>query len=89
MQIKASMRYHYTPTKILKLKRDANAKCGYKCEVTETDRVTDEYILGFTILENWWQNILKLTYTYTMTHRNSIPGYITMKKECICPPDNS
>lgn len=63
MQIQASVRYHYIPTRIPKSKRTVNAKCSYKCETIESLIGSYEYILGLTILENCWQYILKLTYT--------------------------
>lgn len=35
MQIKASVRYHYTFTRIPEKKRTTNAKSGHKCETIE------------------------------------------------------
>lgn len=60
MQIQASVRYHFIPTRIPKRKRTVNAKCSYKCETIESLIASYEYL---TILENCWQYILKLTYT--------------------------
>lgn len=63
---KASMRFHCTPTRIPKMKRTVNAKCGYKCETIET------------LMHSWWKHTWfdhfgKLLAIYTKTNHTPTP----------------
>ena len=81
MQIKTTMRYHYAPTRVIKIKNSDNAKCWQDVKKLDDSYIADGDVNCTATVENSMEFPQKIKNRTTIESSNSTSGYLSEENE--------
>ena len=81
MQIKTTIRYHYTPIKMAKILNTDNTKCWQDVEQQDTSFIAGGNAKWYNHLENNLAISYKIKHTLTIQSSKHIPWYLPKRDE--------